>query len=380
MSERVYLDWNATAPPLDVVREAMIEALGRTHGNASSIHREGQRARSVIERARRAVAGAVHAPPQSVVLNGGATEGNNHVLTAHAAHTPDAYILCPVTEHASVLEVVESLESSARARVGHIPVDRAGRLDLGWLERTLEAEPVTLVSVMAANNETGNVTPVARVRELTRAHGAALHVDATQAIGRVALDLGELGADFATLSFHKMGGPKGIGAIVLREGVVLEAMLSGGHQERGRRPGTENVVAAAGLDAACRALSRDGARWFEELAARRAALLDGLSVLGGALELRGDLESQLPNTLNVAFEGVDGEDLLLAIDLDGVGASSGSACTAGSLEPSHVLLAMGYPREDAQRSVRLSFGPTTPLPAIARAAGVIVAHARRLSG
>jgi cysteine desulfurase len=379
MNDRVYLDWNATAPALEVTREAMIAALTGAPGNASSIHREGQRARSIVERARRAVARAVSVPPQSVVLNGGATEGNNHVLVTHARHTPGARILCAATEHASVLEVVEALGREEAARVGTIPVDGAGRLDMEWLERELDADPPTLVSVMAANNETGNVNPVARVRELTAARGVALHVDATQALGRIPLDLGELGADYATLSFHKMGGPKGIGAVVLREGVVLEAMMSGGHQERGRRPGTENVVAAAGLEAACRALTRQGPAWREALAERRAVLLGGLGELGEALELRGDLAAQLPNTLNVAVRGVDGEDLLLALDLAGVGASSGSACTAGSLEPSHVLLAMGFGREDAKRSVRLSFGPTTERDALERAARAFVAHARRLS-
>ncbi len=378
MNDRVYLDWNATAPTLDVAREAMIEALTGAPGNASSIHREGQRARSIVERARRAVARAVSAPPQSIVLNGGATEGNNHVLVTHARHTEDARILCPATEHASVIEVVEEIGEMGLARVGVIPVDGAGRIDLEWLERELDEDPPTLVSVMAANNETGNVNPIGRVRELTAARGVALHVDATQALGRIPLDLGGLEADYATLSFHKMGGPKGIGAIVLREGVVLESMMSGGHQERGRRPGTENVVAAAGLEAACRALSRNGAAWREALAERRAILLDGLSGLGEALELRGDTGSQLPNTLNVAVDGVDGEDLLLALDLAGVGASSGSACTAGSLEPSHVLIAMGYGRKDAKRSVRLSFGPTTARDALGRAAEAFVVHARRL--
>ena len=377
--ERFYLDWNATAPLLPEVRDAMAGALDTAWGNASSIHREGQQARSVIERARRAVARAVGAPAQSVVLTGGATEGNNQVLRTHARYTSGAHILSSMVEHPSVVEVLEDLERQGH-RVTRLGVDRQGRLDLGEVKEVLGRSEVTLLSVMWANNESGTIYPTATLSALAHEHGAKFHVDGTQALGRIPVDFEACGADFMTLSFHKMGGPKGIGAVVLREGEVLEALLTGGHQERGRRPGTENVLAAVGLEAAARALGAHAPEWHEGLARKRAYFLEqlGLCTAPVAFELRGDQEACLPNTVNVAFEGVGGEDLLVALDLAGVSASSGSACTAGSLEPSHVILAMGYAPEEAKRSLRFSFGPPTTLKELETAAGRIGEVVRRL--
>lgn len=355
---RIYLDWNATAPLLPEVRQAMIRTMDTSIGNASSIHHEGQVARGIVERARRAVARACGAPAQSVVFTGGATESNNHVLHTHVRTTPDALILASGVEHPSVLEVVEGLEARG-AQVAWIPVDAQGRLDTDWIRQQLETRPVTLVSVMWANNECGNINPVGAIAQMAHDAGAQLHVDGTQALGRIPIDMARAGIDWMTLSFHKMGGPKGIGAILVREGLVLESMMVGGHQERGRRPGTENVVAAAGVEAAAGAVTQHVERWHEELLARRVHLLKSLDGHGLAYELRGDQAHHLPNTVNLAFEGAGGEDLLLRLDLEGVSASGGSACTAGSLEPSHVILAMGYAPEDAVRSLRLSFGPST---------------------
>jgi cysteine desulfurase len=378
--KRIYLDWNATAPMLPEAREAMIEALGGVHGNASSVHHEGQVARTVIERARRAVAAAVGAPAQAVILTGGATESNNQVLRHHIRATGQPALVCTAVEHPSVLEVVRELE------LGEVPctvwpVDSQGRLDLEWLrarfERSTEPRP-TLISVMWANNEIGNIYPIAEIAELVHEFGALLHVDATQALGRAPLDFEAAGVDIMTLSFHKMGGPKGIGAIVAREGLKVEATLAGGHQERGRRPGTENVPAAAGLSGALGALAGQGAAWRDALAQKRALFLAALAEHAGEFTLRGDLENCLPNTLNVAFEDVDGEDLLIALDLEGVSASSGSACTAGSLEPSHVVLAMGFEHDDARRSVRFSFGPSTEDADLVEAARRVGALAGRL--
>lgn len=371
--KRIYLDWNATAPLLPQARDAMVEALDSVHGNASSVHHEGQRARTVIESARRAVARAVDAPAQAVVLTGGATESNNQVLRHHVRVTDEPFVVSTAVEHPSVIEVVRDLEREG-VRTAIWPVDDRGRLDLGWLRERLE-QGATLVSVMWANNEIGNVYPIADIAELAHEYHALVHVDGTQALGRVPVDFNASGVDFMTLSFHKMGGPKGIGAIVTREGLKVEAMLAGGHQERGRRPGTENVPAAAGLEAAMKTLVEDGDAWREALAAKRELLLGELHESLGEVELRGDVQNALPNTLNVAFEAIDGEDFLLAVDLEGVSASSGSACTAGSLEPSHVVLAMGYEHHDARRSVRFSFGPATSdeelVEAAARIAGVV---------
>lgn len=377
--QRIYLDWNATAPLLPQVRDALVSAVERYPGNASSIHREGQIARSVIERCRRAVAHAVGAPPQAVVLTGGATEGNNQVLRTHAKYTPDAHIVCSAVEHPSVLEVVESL-SKQGVKTTIIGVDQVGRLDYAALARALE-DGATLVSVMWANNESGNVYDVERIVSMVHDAGALYHTDATQALGRLGIDFRAVGADYMTLSAHKMGGPKGIGAVVVREGLVLEAMLSGGHQERGRRPGTENVPAAAGLEAAAKLITSERARWTEELLATRASMLEALREHAPGFHVRCDPENYLPNTLNVAFDGVGGEDLLLALDLAGVSASSGSACTAGSLEPSHVILAMGYEPKEAKRSVRFSWGITTSARDVTHAAqrvGEVVGRLRAL--
>lgn len=377
--ERIYLDWNATGLLLPSVREAVIGALDAGVGNASSIHREGQQARTVVERARRAVARAIGAPMQSVVLTGGATEGNNQVLMAHVRRVENPYIVCTAVEHPSVLEVVGAL-GRERVRTDVWPVDRNGRLDLQWLAERLKGG-VTLVSVMWANNETGNIHPIEEIGQMVREAGAIFHVDATQALGRIPVGFGAAPIDYMTLSFHKMGGPKGIGAIVVREGLKIEAILYGGHQERGRRPGTENIMAAAGLEAAALELSAQSAAWQQTLEQLRAVFVEALLGQVQGVEFRGDEEAQLPNTLNVAFEGVDGEDLLLALDLEGVAASSGSACTAGSLEPSHVILAMGFEAARARQSVRFSFGPLTraeELEEAARRIGLVVNRLRGL--
>lgn len=286
------------------------------------------------------VARAVNAPPQAVVFTSGATEANNQVLRMFERVTVSA------VEHPSVREVGELLSGTT------IPVDRLGRVSAD--DVVAAAAACDVVSVMLANNEIGNIYDLAALRAELPA-STLLHTDATQAFGRVPVDFAALGVDFLTLSFHKCGGPKGIGAIVTREGLHVRQLLAGGHQERGRRPGTENVVAAAGVEALCRQIAAGVPT--ADLERKRTLFLEAIEPV--APELRGDPTARLPNTVNVAFADVDGEDLLLALDLDGVAASSGSACTAGSLEPSHVVLALGFDERDARRSVRFSFGPTT---------------------
>ena len=358
MQKRFYLDWNATSPLWPEVKEAMVRAFDDV-GNASSIHQEGQQARSIVERARRELGKAIDAPAQAIVLTGGATEANNQVLRTHALYTKKPFIVCSAVEHPSVLEVVEELGKTFRkVRTAILGVDRMGRLDLVELKRLLE-EGATLVSVMYANNEVGNVYPIKEIAAMCHEHEALCHVDATQGFGRLPLSFRELGVDIMTLSVHKMGGPKGVGALIVREGLVQESMMAGGHQERGRRPGTENVPAIAGLSAVATLVSARREAWQESMEHRRGYLLKRLRELlpEGSVELRGDQEMRLPNTLNLAFKGVSGEDALLSLDLGGVSASSGSACTAGSIEPSHVVLAMGYDSSEAKRSVRLSLGP-----------------------
>lgn len=353
--KRIYLDWNATAPLLPSVTDAMIAALHDVPGNASSIHQEGQGARTLVERARRAVARALQAPPQAVVLTGGATESNNLVLRDFARRFPAQRIHVTRVEHPSVIEVARDLERSGTP-IRWVDVDATGTPVLDFDH----VEPGDLVSCMWANNEIGNVFPVKDIAAAVHDRRAFLHVDATQALGRVPVTFQDT-ADYMSLSFHKMGGPKGVGALVVREGRKVEAVYAGGHQERGRRPGTENVPAIAGLEAAMRELTDHQATWQASLLEKRQLTQDALARISG-LYLRGALAfglPALPNTLNFMVEGIDGEDILLALDLEGVALSSGSACTAGSLEPSHVLLAMGMPPRAARQSVRLSFGPAT---------------------
>ncbi len=354
--KRIYLDWNATAPMLPSVRTAVSGAMEGVFGNASSVHQEGQAARTQVERTRRAVAKALNGPAQSVILTSGATESNNLVIRDFARRNPEATLHFSAVEHPSVVEVAGELQASGYA-VNRITVDASGQLDLAFLEHV---GPGDLVSVMWANNEMGNIYPIAQIAAEVHVCQALLHVDATQALGRVPVDFGAVEADFMSLSFHKMGGPKGIGALLIREGRKVEAILAGGHQERGRRPGTENVPAAAGLETAMHELTAHGAVWTERLSASHALMMSRLTKIKG-LTLRGNARGPqaLPNTLNFAVEGVDGENLLLALDLDGVALSSGSACTAGSLEPSHVILAMGFEPKKARESVRISFGPST---------------------
>jgi cysteine desulfurase len=373
---RIYLDWNATSPLLPAARAAMAAALDLS-GNASSIHREGQAARALVERTRRALARALGATPAQVTLTSGATEANNHVLRAHARYTPRAHIVCSSVEHPSVLEVVEALGADG-VRIGKLGVDRRGRLDMAALDAALEAG-ATLVSVMWANNEIGNIYPIPQIAARVHAANAKLHVDATQAWGRLPVSMQACGADYLTLSAHKMGGPKGAGAIITRPGVVLEAMWAGGHQERGKRPGTENLVALAGLEAACQVVMAQQPAWYAQLVALRQRFIAALEQAGMPVEVRGDAQACLPNTLNLSLGPVRGEDMLLGLDLEGVAASSGSACTAGSLEPSHVLLAMGYSADEARRSLRLSFGPWTQPDELDEAAQRIAAVWRRLA-
>lgn len=377
-SDRIYLDWNATGVVEPRVREAMVDSLQQGTANASSVHREGQRARHRVEQARRKLAEALNAEPQAVILTGGATESNNQVLWDHVRTVENPYIVTTAAEHPSVLEVVERIQR-AGYRADICPIDEVGQVDLDELE-TKVSQGATLISCMWANNETGTIYPVERIAELADEYGAVFHTDATQAFGRIPVDFDASGADLMTLSFHKSGGPKGIGAIVKREGLKIGPFMAGGHQERGRRPGTENVSAAAGLIALADAVRADLDSWTQHMEKLRRTFLEGLEAEASPYEFRGDQEHVLPNTVNVAFEGIDGENFLLAADLAGVAASSGSACTAGSLEPSHVITAMGYDYDSAKQSVRFSFGPSTSLEQIREAIERISGVLERLRG
>jgi cysteine desulfurase len=356
-SRRTYLDHNATSPVRPEAAEAWLLA-SQLPGNASSVHAEGRAARAVIEAARDQVARLVGAEAKEVIFTSGGTEANNLVLTPTLRRTGgrDAdLLLVGATEHPSVLDGHRFPGNRAEA----VPVDRAGRIDLAWLEQRLAqlGGHGALVSVQAANNETGVLQPVAEASAVVHRFGGLLHVDAVQAAGKIRLDLRSLGADAVTLSAHKLGGPKGAGALILRGGLELGSRLvRGGGQERGFRAGTENVAALAGFGAAAAAALRD----LDDLASRLRDLRDQaeaelVRIAPDAVLFSADAP-RLPNTLAFALPGLKAETALIAFDLAGVAVSSGSACSSGKVKRSHVLDAMGLEPVVAEGAIRVSFG------------------------
>lgn len=357
MSDRAYLDWNATTPLRREAREAMA-AVWDLLGNPSSVHAEGREARRLIEEARALVAGALGAKPRNVVFTSGGTEANAQALRPGLhmrAGAPVERLLVSAVEHASVLS---GGQFPAEA-IDTIRVTRSGVLDLEQLHAALDGKPPALVSIMLANNETGALQPVAAAAEIVHAAGGVLHVDAIQAFGKIPVEIGALGADLVTLSAHKIGGPKGVGAVVLGEGLEgLGALLRGGGQEQGRRAGTENVAGIVGFGAATRAamaaLSADAVR-IEGL---RNQLERGLRQAPEIIVFSEDAP-RLPNTVLFTVPGLKAETAVIGFDLAGIAVSSGSACSSGKVQPSHVLAAMGFSPDLAQGAVRLSLGWST---------------------
>jgi cysteine desulfurase len=357
MPDRVYLDWNATTPLRPEAREAMAAAWDFC-GNPSSVHAEGRQARRLVEEARAAVAGAVGAQPRNVVFTSGGTEANALALTPglrRGSGLPVERLLVSAIEHASVL-AGGRFPSEA---IGTVGVTSAGLLDLDRLRTRLEAGPPALVSVMLANNETGAVQPVAEIAEIVHAAGGLLHVDAIQAFGKIYFDINVLNADLMTVSGHKIGGPKGVGAVALAEGVRgLEPLLRGGGQELGHRAGTENVAGIAGFGAAAKAAMGTRQSDAIRLESLRNRLERGLRETTGAIVFSGDVP-RLPNTTLFTVPGLKAETAVIGFDLEGIAVSSGSACSSGKVQPSHVLKAMGFGPKIAEGAVRLSMGWST---------------------
>jgi len=357
MPARVYLDWNATTPLRPEAREAMAAAW-ELSGNPSSVHAEGRQARRLVEDARASISGAVGTLPRNVIFTSGGTEANALALTPglrRGAGLPVERLVVSAIEHASVLAggrfPVEAIST--------VGVTSSGLLDLDRLRATLEGEPPALVSVMLANNETGAVQPVKEAAEIVHSAGGLLHVDAIQALGKIPFDINTMNADLVTLSAHKIGGPKGVGALVLAEGLLgFEPLLRGGGQEKGRRAGTENVAGIAGFGAAAKAamgaLEEDAIR----LESLRNRLESGLRKTPGAIVFSDDMP-RLPNTTLFTVPGLKAETAVIGFDLAGIAVSSGSACSSGKVQPSHVLEAMGFRPEIAKGAVRLSLGWST---------------------
>jgi cysteine desulfurase len=364
MQDRIYFDWNATTPLRREAREAMTAAL-EFFGNPSSVHWEGRRARKLVEDARTTIAGAIGARPRDVTFTSGGTEANASALRPglrRGQNPPLERLVVSAIEHASVL----AGGGFPREAVERVGVASDGLLDLGLLRAALQGKPPALVSVMLANNETGAVQPVAAASEIVHAEGGLLHVDAIQAFGKIPVNIKELGADLVTLSAHKIGGPKGVGALILSEGLSgLEPLLRGGGQELSRRAGTEDVAGIAGFAAAATAAITALSAESSRIEALRNRLEEGLRQTAGVILFSAAVQ-RLPNTTLVTVPGLRAETAVIGFDLEGIAVSSGSACSSGKVQPSHVLEAMGFGREIAQGAVRLSLGWSTSVADIDR--------------
>jgi len=356
---RIYLDHNATTPVRDEVAEAMLRVLRDVSGNPSSAHAEGAAARAEVERARERVAALVAARSSEVVFTGGATESNNLAIfgVARAAGTMGRHLVTSAAEHPSVEEPLAALEAEG-FRVTRVPVDADGLVDPFAVAAAITPE-TALVSILWANNETGVVQPVARIADLVRARGVPLHVDATQAIGKIAVSLDVVPADLLSASAHKFNGPKGSGFLVVRGERTLAPCLRGGSQERGRRGGTHNVAGIAGLGVAAELARRELDDRAERCASLRDRLWSGIESKVPRVRRNGAAAHGLPNTLCVEFRGTAGDVLLEALDGDGIAVSAGAACASGSVHPSRTLLAMGRSIAEARASLRFSVGHGT---------------------
>jgi len=379
MATRIYLDHNATTPPAPEVVDAVSASLREDFGNPSSIHGAGQQAKAKLDEARTEVARVIGAEPGDVVFTSGGTEADNLAIRGvmeAAASTPRTRLIVSAIEHEAVLNTAKALGRRG-CPVTVLPVDANGMVAPDVLARELGSD-VALVSVMLANNETGVMQPVTELARLAHAQGALFHTDAVQAAAKIPIDVGALGVDLLSIAAHKFRGPKGVGALWIRRGTKLASPVTGGRQERSRRAGTENVPAIVGFGVAARLGLANLAPDAQRLAALCQQLESGIlgSVPGTAVN--GSGAPRVPNTTNISFERVEAESLLIALDLEGVAVSTGSACSSGTLEPSHVLRAMGLPHGRVQSSIRFSLGATTTEAEIAHVVGVLPALVERL--
>ena len=358
MSRFVYADHAATTAVSDTALNAMLPHFTRAYGNPSSLYRFAQEAKTDLEQARADIAACLNARPEEIFFTSGGTEADNWALRGAAEWMalkgkPTGHIITTAIEHHAVLHTAQYLEKRGYA-VTYLPVDENGRVDPAAVEAAIRPDTL-LISVMAANNEIGTVEPIGEIGRVARAHGILFHTDAVQAVGHIPVDVKAWNVDLLSLSGHKFGGPKGVGALYVRKSLRLPPLIHGGGQEKGRRSGTENVPGAVGMAAALKEAVGELDRESPRLAALRDRLIAGLTAIPYA-RLTGDPVNRLPGTASFVFEGVEGEALLLHLDAKGICASSGSACSSASLDPSHVLLAIGLPHAIAHGSLRLSLG------------------------
>jgi cysteine desulfurase len=358
---RVYLDFNATTPVEPEVLDAMLPYFSAEFGNAASIHTPGQRARGAVETAREQVAAIIGARPQEIVFTSGGTESDNHAIfgIVEAAGGREKHVITSAIEHEAVLNACQALEKRG-VRVTYLPTDREGLIDLDGLRRAINAETV-LVTIMHANNELGIIQPLEEIGRIAKEADVHLHTDAVQSAGKIPIDVNALQVDLLSISGHKLYAPKGIGALYVRGGTRLRQLLYGGHHQRGFRPGTENVAGIVGLGKAAEIARKSLAEDTQRISALRDQLQQGLLHRVPQSRVNGGGAPRTPNTTNLVFPDVEGEALLIALDLKGLACSTGAACSSGAVEPSHVLTAIGLPPEEARASLRFSLGRhTTP--------------------
>ena len=354
---RVYFDYNATTPLAPEVLEAMVRAARDQFGNASSVHYFGQQAKAALDEARTAVASLLNADPGEVVWTSGGTESDNFAIRG-AAEASEAtgrrHLIASAIEHEAVLNTLKALARRGW-RTTLIPVGHTGRVEAGRL-RELITTDTAIVSVMHANNEIGTIQPVAELAAVAHEHGALMHTDAVQSGGKIPVDVRALGVDLLSLSAHKFNGPKGAGALWIKRGTRMQPIVFGGKQERNRRAGTENVPALVGMGVAATLAAGKMASEAVRVATLRDRLEEAILQSVPGTVVNGTRDSRVPNTTNISFDRVEAESLLIALDLEGIAVSTGSACSSGTLEPSHVLRAMGLPAHRTQNSLRFSLG------------------------
>ncbi len=353
-SRLVYMDHGATTPVRPEVYDYMKPYFSELYGNPSSLHAFGRKVRQAVEEARKKTAAAIGANPEEIYFTAGGTESNNIALrgTARKRAKP-GHVITSSIEHHAVLDVCHDLEKEGH-RVTFLPVDRYGRIDPDAVKKAIEKDTF-IISIMAANNEIGTLQPIREIGAIAREYGVLFHTDAVQVVGQLPLDVNTINADFLSLSAHKFNGPKGIGALFMKKGAKIDPLYRGGSQEGKIRPGTENVPGIIGLGKALEVAVSEISEKKSKIETLRDRLIEGLSALGDVV-LNGHPVERLPGNVNVSFKYIEGESVLLSFDMEGIFASSGSACSSGSLEPSHVLSAIGLDHATAHGSVRFSLG------------------------
>ena len=379
---RAYLDYNATTPVDPEALEAMLPYLGESFGNAGSVHSAGQRARAAVDHARESVAALLGAKSSEIVFTSGGTEADNLAISGSLAASdhPRRHIITTAVEHHAVLQTCEALAPHGIAQgidVTVVPVGASGVVDPEAIRGALRPETV-LITVMHANNESGAVQPIEEIARIAAEAGVRFHCDAVQSAGKIPVDVGRLGVHLLSISAHKIYGPKGVGALYVRTGTPLVPLFRGGHAEGDRRPGTENVPGIVALGKAAELarlrLAQDAARIASLRDRLQAALLERIP----GVRVNGDPTRRVPNTTNLTFPGAGGEALLISLDLQGIACSTGAACSSGSTEPSHVLLAMGLSHDAARSSLRLSLGRPTSSEEVEYAIAVIPSVVERI--